>query len=119
MQEDGFADKDGCWSYEGLRYLEEGDDFTVYGDDGVVLFHDIIHMDPEIDAVPLQIVCKGKLGPHKRRKQQAVGGWWVHWIQKGMDPEDWGRLFYPEKRCLLRREEKVAQDVDRDNQTSY
>jgi hypothetical protein len=38
---------------------------------------------------------------------------------KGMDPEDWGRLFYPEKRCLLRREEKDAQEADRDKQTSY
>jgi hypothetical protein len=28
MQEDGFTDKDGSWSYEGLQVLEEGDDFT-------------------------------------------------------------------------------------------
>ncbi len=117
MQEDGFVDKDGCWSYEGLRYLEEGDDFTVYGDDGSVLFHDIIHRDTKTGAVPRQVVRNGKLVPHKRWKQQVVGCWWVHWIQKGMDPADWGKLFYPEKRCLLRREEKDAQDGDRDNQT--
>lgn len=116
MQEDGF-DKDGHWSYEGLRYLEEGDDFTVYGNDGSVLFHDIIHMDTKTGAVPRQVVRKGKLVPHKRWKQQVVGGLWVHWIQKGMDPEDWGKLFYPEKRCLLRREEKAAQDADCDKQT--
>jgi hypothetical protein len=30
---------------------------------------------------------------------------WVHWIQKGMEPETWGELFVGEKRCLLRREE--------------
>ena len=35
MQEDGFLSKDGVhWSHEGLRELEEGDDFTVYADDG-------------------------------------------------------------------------------------
>jgi hypothetical protein len=34
MQEDGFVRSDGHWLYEGLRCLEEGDDFTVYADDG-------------------------------------------------------------------------------------
>ena len=44
MQEDGFLSKDGVhWSYEGIRQLEEGDDFTVYADDGSVLWHGIIH----------------------------------------------------------------------------
>jgi hypothetical protein len=37
MQEDGFVTEDGHWKYEGLQYLEEGDDFTVYADDGCVL----------------------------------------------------------------------------------
>ena len=36
VQEDGFADKDGYWSYHGLRYLEEGDNFAVHGDDGML-----------------------------------------------------------------------------------
>ena len=27
-------------------------------------------------------------------------------FRKGMDPEAWGELFFGEKRCLLRREEK-------------
>jgi hypothetical protein len=53
MQEDGFADKDGYWGYEGLRYLEEGDDFTVFADDGSVLFHGIIHLDTRTEAIPL------------------------------------------------------------------
>jgi hypothetical protein len=34
MQEDGFVSEDGHWKYEGLQYLREGDDFTVYADDG-------------------------------------------------------------------------------------
>lgn len=71
VQEDGFADKDGYWSYEGLRCLEEGDDFTVYGDDGRVLFHDIIHKDTKTGVVRLQVVRKGKLVPNRRRKQQV------------------------------------------------
>ena len=43
MQEDRFVTEDGHWSYEGLQYLKNGDDFTVYADDGSVLFHGIIH----------------------------------------------------------------------------
>jgi hypothetical protein len=30
MQEDGFVTEDGHWRYEGMQYLEEGDDFTVF-----------------------------------------------------------------------------------------
>lgn len=105
MQEDGFADKDGSWSYEGLRDIEEGDDFTVYADDGSVLFHGIIHRDTETGAIPRQLIRNGPRVSDGTRKQQVVGGMWVHWIQKGMDPDAWGALFIGEKRCLLRREE--------------
>jgi hypothetical protein len=110
MQEDGFTDKDGSWSYEGLQVLEEGDDFTVYAEDGTVLFHGIIHRDTETGAIPRQILHYGKLVNHQTWKQQAVGGMWVHWIQKGMDPKRWGELFVGEKRCLLRREVSDPKD---------
>jgi hypothetical protein len=107
MHEDGFAEKDGSWSYEGVRDLEDGDDFTVYAVDGSVLFHGIIHRDTESGAIPRQVIRKGRLVNDRTWKQQAVGGMWVHWIQKGMDPEAWGELFVGENRCLLKREENV------------
>ena len=34
-----------------------------------------------------------------------MGGMWVHWIQRGMNPKAWGNLFVGKKRCLLRRKE--------------
>jgi hypothetical protein len=34
---------------------------------------------------------------------------WVHWVQKGIDPEVWGELFVGDKRCLVRREASTAQ----------
>lgn len=105
MQEDGFANDDGSWSYEGLRDLEDGDDFTVYGDDGSVLFHDIIRRDTEAGAIPRQVIPNEQLANGGMLKQQVVCGMWVHWIQKGMNPEAWGELFVGEKRCLLRRQE--------------
>lgn len=44
MQEDGFITADGHRDYEGLHLLREGDDFTVYAEDGSVLFHGIIQV---------------------------------------------------------------------------
>jgi hypothetical protein len=107
-QEDGFVtegENEGeQWSYEGLRILGEGDDFTVYGDDDSVLFHGIIHRDNKTGAVSRR---KGNAVTRISRKQQVVGGMWVHWIQKGMDSEAWGELFIGEKRCLVRRRWKT------------
>ena len=111
IQEDGFVtegENEGeQWSYEGLRILGEGDDFTVYGDDDSVLFHGIIHRDTKTGSVSRR---KGNAVTRISRKQQVVGGMWVHWIQKGMDPEAWGELFIGEKRCLVRREEKTQRE---------
>jgi len=36
MQKDGFVTEDGYWRYEGLQYLGEGYDFTVFADDAYV-----------------------------------------------------------------------------------
>jgi hypothetical protein len=104
IQEDGFAtegENEGQqWSYEGLRILGEGDDFTVYGDDDSVLLHGIIHRDTKTGAVSRR---KGNAVTLFSRKQQVVGGRWVHWVRKDMDPEAWGELFIGKKRCLVRR----------------
>ena len=106
MQEDGFVTEDGDWSYEGLQCLEEGDDFTVFAEDGSVLWHGIIRQDSKTGAVPRKVIRKGKVIVDHLWKQQVVGGMCVHWVQKGMDPEAWGGLFIGEKRCLLKRKEK-------------
>jgi hypothetical protein len=107
MQEDGFADKYGYWSYEGLRYLEEGDDFAVFAKHRNVLWHGIIHGGSKTGRIPRQVIRNGKLVNHRAWKQQVVGGMWVHRVQKGMGPEAWGELFMGEKRCLVRGEEKT------------
>jgi hypothetical protein len=106
MQEDGFVTEDGHWKYEGLQYLREGGDFTVYADDGRVLFRGIIHQDTTTGAIPREVLRNGKLLNHRTWKQQVVGGMWVHWVQKNTDPDVWGELFTGNKRCLLKREEE-------------
>ena len=97
LQEDGFETEDGHWTYEVLRYLEEGDDFTAYADDGSVLFRGVIHQDDKTGAIPHRVIRKGRVVIDRRWKQQVVGCMWVHWIQKGMDPELWGDLFMGKK----------------------
>jgi hypothetical protein len=106
MREDGLVTEDGDGE---LQSLEEGDDFTVYADDGSVLFQGVIHKDTTTGAVPRQVLRNGKLVNHSTWKQQVVGGMWVHWVQSDVDPEIWGELFVGDKRCLLRREESTAQ----------
>jgi hypothetical protein len=90
IQEDGFVtqgENEGeQWSYAGLRILGEGDDFTAYGDDDSVLFHGIIHRDTKTGAVSRR---NGNAVTRISRKRQVVGGMWVHWVQKAMDPEAW------------------------------
>jgi hypothetical protein len=70
----------------------------------------IIRRDSRTGRIPRQILRKGKLVNDQTWKQQVVGGMWVNWIQKGMDPEAWGELFNGEKRCLIRREERTPRN---------
>jgi hypothetical protein len=90
-------------NYQGLQLLEEGDDFTMYADDGKILWQSIIHRDTATGLVSRQVIREGKLVNDREWKQQVVGGMWVHWVQAGIDPEVWGELFVREKRCLLKR----------------
>ena len=78
-----------------------------YAKNSSVLFHDVVHRDPKTGRILRQVLRKSKLVDDQAWKQQVAGGMWVHWIQKGMDPEAWGELFVGDKRCLLIREEKV------------
>jgi hypothetical protein len=74
MQQDGFVTEDGHWRYEGLECQKEGDEFTVYADDGSVLWHGIIHQDSKTGRIPRQVLRKGKLVNDRTWKQQVVGG---------------------------------------------
>ena len=107
MQEDGFVADDGHWRYEGMQHLEDGDDFTVFADDGSVLWHGIICQDDETGAIPHTVIRKGKIVTDPSWKQQAVRGMWVHWVQRGIGPEGWSEFFVGEKRCALKRVQKT------------
>ena len=68
----------GIGRMRGLNYLMEGDDFTVYAEDGTVFFHGVVHQDDKTGAIPHQVIRKGKVVIDRKWKQQVVGGMWVH-----------------------------------------
>jgi len=103
--------EDGLKGYAALHYLEEGDDFTVYAGDGSVLWHGMIRKDEKTSRRCHRVLRDGKWVADRGRMQQVAGGFWVHWLQAGMPPEEWGKLFRGEKRCVLIHR-KGAEDLD-------
>ena len=72
--------------YDDLVDVEEGDRLTVFMPDGeTVAFGGVIDPDFEVGFQPYPM--NPDLG------QQCSCGFWVHWIQRGWDPDMWGRLF--------------------------
>lgn len=77
VQEDGFVRQDGSWMFEGLHFLESGDDLTIYDADGGILWSGIIRPHPH----PSQL---------------------LPWFPEGVDRQFWWDLF-SERRCLVRK----------------
>ncbi len=87
--------EDGKSGYDGLVIIEAGDRLTVYGEDGrTPLFDGIVHPDYEIGYRPHFAGAD--------HGQPCALGLWIHWTQKGWQPDDWARLFVREGRPSLR-----------------
>jgi hypothetical protein len=78
---------------------------------GSTLWCGIIDQDDKTGAVPHTAIRKGKVVKVRGWKQQVVGGLWMHWVQRGMEPEMWGKLFEGNKRCLIRRPEAITKQL--------
>ena len=87
--------EDGKTGYDALVIIEPGDRLTVYGEDGrTPLFDGIVRPDHEIGYRPhFEGAGHG---------QPCALGLWIHWTQKGWQPDDWARLF---ARSLLKPED--------------
>lgn len=59
--------------YEGIVKLNNGDQLTIFNDQGGLAWCGIINKD--------------------LHSQQFVKGRWVHWVQTGVSPEYWDSLF--------------------------
>lgn len=77
--------EDGKEGYDGLNTLEPGDHLTVFGENDEVLFEGLIDPDFEIGYKPYP--------QNPQHGQPCALGFWIHWTQRGWQPDDWARLF--------------------------
>ncbi len=70
--------------YKGTIYIKRGDHLKIFDEQGRMIFDGIIELDFET-------------GYDTATCRQRALGIWVHWIQKGWSPDDWGRLFLRRK----------------------
>ncbi|MFA6286139.1 MAG: hypothetical protein WC661_02045 [Opitutaceae bacterium] len=96
--------------YDSLHVIEEGDDLTVLDKAGTVLWQGTIECDRKTGATPRPT------NPHFIQ-QQALGCW-IHWIQKGFEPDHWAEFFIrrPDDRLrgvLVKKSTQVATNVSR------
>ncbi len=71
--------------YAGLHVIEEGDHLTIIDRASNVLWQGIIECDREIG--------RRSRPPNSKLIQQTALGCWVHWIQRGFEPDAWAKFF--------------------------
>lgn len=85
--------ENGQTGYDGLNILEEGDELTIYGNDGRVVFQGAVDPDRQIGWT----AHPGGYGGG----QPVALGMWIHWTQRGFQPDDWAKLFVDELEAEL------------------
>lgn len=78
----------GLEGHEGLIILKAGDYLDIYSPEGEIIFSDVIKPDMDIGL-------RRQLPGH--RLQQSAKGFWIHWIQKGFEADDWASYFIGEE----------------------
>ena len=85
---------------ECIKELENGDHLKVFGEKGEILFDGEIWHDRQAGWQPyFHVQRKLKKKPYTGVKDSAHGqpcalGHWIHWTQKGWDPDEWAKLFF-------------------------
>ena len=92
--------EDGKSGYEAMVELEKGDRLRAFDAAGDCRHDVVIDPDRQVGRIPLPL--------NPQSSQQCALGFWVHWIQRGWEPDDWAALF-------IRRggEEKLRAEVYR------
>lgn len=93
LYKNGFEDAKGMRSYDGLENIEQGDNLVIYGASGEIVFDGII--DPDVEAGWTEFPAL------KGHGQPTALGCWIHWTQRGWNPDDWARMFFDKLRAEL------------------
>ena len=94
-----FFEDDKGWP-DCIQELNNGDRLKVFGENGEILFDDIIEHDREAGWQPyFHVVRKYKKKKKSYPRDSAHGqpcalGYWIHWTQKGWEPDEWAKLFF-------------------------
>lgn len=81
--------------YDSLNILKKGDMLAVFADAKreTVLWQGVVDLEYERNKHP------HPLNPNY--VQQAVGGYWVHGLQKTLEPEVWADMFFKQRPATL------------------
>lgn len=66
-------------------YLQAGDRLELIAPDGTIAFEGVIDEDSEIGYAEYPM--------NPGHGQPAALGLWIHWTQRGFQPDDWARYF--------------------------
>lgn len=88
--------EDGKEGYDGLHPIRQGDRLRILEGDEV-LWEGEVDQDKETNWTAFENPLVEGDG------QQCVLNHWVHWLQRGVDPEVWAGWFFEEKRAELER----------------
>ncbi|CAN5305281.1 hypothetical protein BH10CYA1_BH10CYA1_53710 [soil metagenome] len=78
--------------YEGLHILENGDELTVFDSDYSTLWQGVVDLEYSTGEAYPENPEYGK---------RVIFGYWVHGTQRGMDPEKWAGMFFPQDESKL------------------
>lgn len=77
--------EDGKTGYDSMVFPEAGDYLKVFDADGSILFAGVIVPDFEAGKTPLPF--------NPEYSKPSALGFWIHWTQRGWQPDDWAKLF--------------------------
>ena len=78
--------QDGKKGYEGLVDMEQGDYLKIFREDGSVAFDGIVDKDYEVGWTEYPL--------NPGNGQPSALGMWIHWTQRGWNPDEWAKLFF-------------------------
>ncbi len=78
--------EDGKFSYDALVSIDNCDHLKIYNSDDAVAFDGIIDQDHKAGWT--------EFPQNPGHGQPSALGYWIHWTQKGWNPDDWAALFF-------------------------